>query len=180
MKCAALLIMMTFMYSLSAGAATYEWTDNKGVVNFTDNPDKIPPQYLKKAIKRPSITGAQAGSTAEGINQGQAPVAPGQEPATQNSANLYGGHDQSWWQSRFASIRDELKAIQDGLAGKKDDLLDLRRALTLYGAGHDRKAYYDKLEEIKNDEAREIELREQLKNLDIEASRAAVPLGWRQ
>ncbi len=180
MKCVALLFMMTFIFSLTAGAAMYEWTDNKGVVNFTDNPDKIPAKYLKKVRKRPSIAADEAGSTPEGKTQEKAQPASGQAPIKQNIEKLFGGHDQSWWRSRFSGIRNELKAVQDGLTFKKEELISLRRKMTIYNYARDRKAYYDKLAEIENDEARENELNEQLKALDIEASKAGVPSEWRQ
>ena len=180
MKCVALLFMVTFIFSLSAGAATYEWKDEKGVVNFTDNPDKIPAKYLKKVKKRPSITVDETGTSTEGKNQEKAPSVSAQEPVTQNMEKLYGGHDQSWWRSRFSGLRNELKAVQDGLPGKKEDLIGLRREFNIYHYGRDRKAYYDKLAEIENDEAREKELNEQLKALDVEASRAGVPSEWRK
>jgi len=180
MKCVALLFMVTFIFSLTAGATMYEWTDNKGVVNFTDNPDKIPAKYLKKVKKRPSITVDATGSSTVEKTQEKAPPVSGQEPVTQNIEKIYGGHDQSWWRSRFSGIRNELKAVQDGLPGKREDLISLRRKMTIYNYAHDRKAYYDKLDEIKNDEAREKELNEQLNSLDAEASKAGVPSEWRQ
>jgi len=174
------LFILTFIFSLTAGAAMYEWTDNKGVVNFTDNPDKIPAKYLKKVKKRPSITGDQTGSSPAEKTQEKAPAASGQEPDTQKIEKLYGGHEQIWWRSRFSDIRNELKAVQEGLLGKKEELVGLRRQMTIYNYGRDRKAYYDKLAEIEKDETREKELNEQLNSLDIEASKAGVPAEWRQ
>jgi hypothetical protein len=180
MKWVVLLFMGTFIFSLTASAAMYEWTDNKGVVNFTDNPDKIPAKYLKKVKKRSSIIVDVTGSSPVEKTQEKAPPASAQEPVTQNIEKLYGGHDQSWWRSRFSGIRNELKAVQDGLPGKKENLIGLRRKMTIYNYAHDRKAYYDKMAEIKNDEAREKELNEQLNSLDAEASKAGVPSEWRQ
>jgi hypothetical protein len=41
---------------MSANADTYTWTDDKGVVNFTDDPLLIPPKYRVKAKKGEDIT----------------------------------------------------------------------------------------------------------------------------
>ena len=110
----------------------------------------------------------------------KAPAASGQEPDTQKIEKLYGGHEQIWWRSRFSDIRNELKAVQEGLLGKKEELVGLRRQMTIYNYGRDRKAYYDKLAEIEKDETREKELNEQLNSLDLEASKAGIPAEWRQ
>jgi hypothetical protein len=41
---------------MSANADTYKWTDDKGVVNFADDPGLIPPKYRAKAKKGEDIT----------------------------------------------------------------------------------------------------------------------------
>ncbi len=54
MKSLLYSILIFFLFSIPAGAELYEWKDDNGVVNFTDNPDKIPAKYLKRVRKRPS------------------------------------------------------------------------------------------------------------------------------
>jgi hypothetical protein len=88
------------------------------------------------------------------------------------------GIEQTWWRSDF-QILERLKAAQEGLLLKKRTCRAARQ-MTIYNYGRDRKAYYDKLAEIENDETREKELNEQLNSLDIEASKAGVPAEWRQ
>ena len=46
-------IMCNVMY---ANADTYTWTDDAGVVNFTDDSTRIPPKYRSKATKGEDIT----------------------------------------------------------------------------------------------------------------------------
>jgi len=41
---------------LTSNAETYSWTDDRGVVSFTDNPAQIPPRYRVKAKKSEDIT----------------------------------------------------------------------------------------------------------------------------
>lgn len=48
-----LLILCSVMY---ANADTYTWTDDRGVVNFTDDPGLIPAKYRGKSKKGEDIT----------------------------------------------------------------------------------------------------------------------------
>jgi hypothetical protein len=50
---AMVMILCSAMY---AYADTYTWTDNKGVVSFTDDPVLIPPQYRGKAKRGEDIS----------------------------------------------------------------------------------------------------------------------------
>jgi hypothetical protein len=155
----------------AADAATYEWTDSQGGAHFTDDADKIPAKYRNKArelVMTPAI------------------VAPSQpqdqivSPAVRENVSSHGGHDEMWWRSSFQSLRDELKTIQENLPGKRDQLLEQRFHRTIDQRKHGWSEYNDKLMEIERDEARVTELQKQLADLDTEASKAAVPLEWRQ
>ena len=180
MRYLSCFLLAVFLYSIPADAATYEWTDNKGVVNFTDNPENIPAKYRNKARKRPSITAEPSESAP---TQPQQPGASSQAPETTQQPErvvLYGGHDEEWWRSSYGRLRNELKAIQDGLPGKREDLVAARRKFTIYQYPQYRKAYYDLLAEIEKNEARITELNGQIESLDLEAARAGVPLEWRK
>ena len=50
------VLVLTLFSALSLNAETYTWTDKKGVVSFTDDPNVIPPQYRGKAKKSDDIT----------------------------------------------------------------------------------------------------------------------------
>ena len=51
------IVLVMILYSvLTANADTYTWTDDKGVVNFTDDPGMIPLKYRVKAKKGEDIT----------------------------------------------------------------------------------------------------------------------------
>jgi hypothetical protein len=52
-----LILLLVILYgALPASADTYTWADDKGVVNFTDDPAVIPLKYLLKAKKSEDIT----------------------------------------------------------------------------------------------------------------------------
>ncbi len=44
-----LFILFVFIFASSASATVYKWSDDGGVVNFTDDYSKVPPDYRNKA-----------------------------------------------------------------------------------------------------------------------------------
>jgi hypothetical protein len=157
----------------SAHAATYEWTDSQGGKHFTDDPDKIPAKYRQKSRKidvEPPVEWKQ-------------PVPPPErQPAASEPMreSLPGGHNETWWRSSFKMLRNDLKKIQDKLPEKRDALSALGRKRTLYHKASDRTAYNGLKDDIDKDEARVTELQKQLADLDADATRAGVPMEWRQ
>jgi predicted nucleic acid-binding Zn-ribbon protein len=84
------------------------------------------------------------------------------------------------WRARFGALRNEKTALEEGLVGKRERLAELRRQRTLFHKTSDR-IEYNKLEEsIRLDEQRINEIERSLADLDLEASKAAVPLEWRK
>jgi len=174
-----LAMLALFVVSAAADADTYQWLDEKGVVNFTDDPDNIPKKYRKKAKVTRSTErekSVQPRPSEDTPRQAGAEAAPSTSPAKV----LYGGHDQAWWKARYSALRGEIKSIQDNLPGKKQELDELRRKLRIYTYTRNRIAYQDKLAEIQKDEDRIKTLTEQLASLDAEAGVAGVPFDWRQ
>lgn len=51
MKRTMILPLLILCSAVAADAGTYKWIDGQGVVNFTDDPALIPPQYRSKAVK---------------------------------------------------------------------------------------------------------------------------------
>ena len=164
------LILLTGIMVMvaAADAATYEWTDSQGGMHFTDNADNIPAKYRNKA--------RQLADTPDTV----APVQQKNSPAARGIGPSYGGHDERWWRTSFQTLRDELRNIQENLPRKRGQLPGLRHERTIYQKRGERIAFSDMLKEIERDEARVIELQKQLAELDITASKAAVPLAWRQ
>lgn len=167
------LFVGIMVFAAAAHAAIYEWTDSGGGKHFTDDADKIPAKYRHKSREihvEPIIEERQPAPKPERS------VAP----LPQKSESTPGGHDEAWWRSSFKALRDEQKKIQDNLPGKRDQLVALHRRHTFYHKASDRTAYNALNDEIGKDEARLAELQKQLTNLDAEATRAGVPMGWRK
>jgi hypothetical protein len=184
MRFTLLLVILVFSFSGLSNADTYQWTDNQGVVNFTDNPDNVPKKYRTKIKVTPSVDSAKdtqnSANTVTSVGPDKKSEVTSTTPAAPVGTKLYGGHDEVWWKSRYSSLRGEMKNIQDNLPAKRTDLEQLRRKLTLYTYSRNRVAYQEKLAEIQRDEARIKVLTDQLAGLDTEAATAGVPFDWRQ
>lgn len=168
----AVAVIMPIWVSL-AQADTYRWLDDKGVVHFTDDPDRIPPRYLKRVQEIPADPSS--------IRQDNAPMPLTAPPSQAGSGSILpGGLPEQAWRSRFTTIRSEMKALQDGLTTKRDALDQLRRKRIIYQRSQDRLAYSEQSAEIERDEVRIRDLEAQLNALENEASRAGVPLEWRR
>ncbi|ABB32276.1 hypothetical protein GeomeDRAFT_2677 [Geobacter metallireducens RCH3] len=171
----ALAVVMGF--SGAARADTYRWVDDKGVVNFTDNPDLIPSKYRKRVRKSPSMTNPAPSPESEPESRPQRQSKP---PVNKSDKKPTDSLSEQEWRSRFATLRAELKALQDGLPKKREALNQLHRKRTIYQRPQDRAAYNEQMDKIERDEARIKELEAQLSALDNEASRAGVPFEWRK
>ena len=154
----------------TVNATVYEWTDEQGVVSFTDDPDKIPLRYRTKAKKQEIETQG----TVPSPSPGEQPP-PVSEPSASAEQALYNGHDLVWWRSQFKALRDEQKRISDGLPAKREQLSDLHRKRVRFQRSQDRVAYNSLNDEILQDEARLKELQAGIDRLEAEADRFGVP-----
>ncbi|RNC67958.1 MAG: DUF4124 domain-containing protein [Desulfuromonadales bacterium] len=175
MKSAPITLFLVFVCVFSAGADTYRWVDDKGVVSYTDDPDRVPAKFLKRLERIPSPAVPPVPVTTP-----QSP--PQAEPQTPKASTpvLYGGLDENGWRGKFGAIRNEIKAIEDGLPAKNEQLNTLHRKRVIYQRPQDRVAYNQLKEQVDRDEARVKELQDKLSALDQEASKAGVPGEWRQ
>lgn len=177
MKASSLILLVLLqLTALPVYAAFYQWTDDQGVVHFTDDRDKIPKQYRNRA-KEPRIP--------KGTAPAPAP-APAPQPAPELSPQVLeqlarpGGHDESWWRGRFAALRRELKGLEDSLPLKQEKLVELRRERRIYFRTRDREAVNAMDAEITGVELRIAQLRRQLEELELDAAKAGVPAEWRR
>lgn len=115
-----LLLFMAICAGSIARAEVYEWTDGKGVVHFTDDPDKVPARSRKQLKIRESVSPDRE---IPAVRQQPSP----ETAVPEKKAELYGGHGENWWRGRFHALRDEMKAIQDKILEKKDNLLRIHR-----------------------------------------------------
>ena len=107
---------------LVSQAATYQWRDDEGVTHFTDNPDRVPARYIPRAKELPSIRGEV---------KGPSPASSTATPPAARSVPVTDQADRNRWQAEYGRLRNELKTIQDGLPGKKEELDKLHHTWTV-------------------------------------------------
>ena len=177
MICFCISVVMGVAGPLWAG--TYEWTDNSGVVNFTDDLDKIPAKYRNKARERESFKVGQD-ETPSSVDSVPVVTPADSTPSSDSDAPGTSDRNQRWWQERFASLRNEIKSIESAIADERQKLIQLKRKRVIYQRTRDRIAYNDMEAKIMTDEERLKEVQERLNALDAEADRSSVPREWRQ
>jgi len=172
-----LIMLAPFVLTLAGETATYEWVDDGGVVHFTDDKGNIPAKYLKKVKELNSGSDESLKSpTAAPVPQSTPPEAS----STDRRVIRYGGNGEGYWRSRFASLRGEIKILEESLPSMKEELGKLSRKRVVYGRAGDRVARENLARAIARTEDRVKVLQEELKILDNEASQADVPPEWRQ
>lgn len=180
MKVTVMLFMLFISFALIAHADIFQWVDNRGVVNFTDDIDTIPKKYQKKvkiiSTGEASDSGAVAGSSPPSVQE-ESNAQPVEQPQRQNT---YGGHDERWWRSQYTNLRGQIAQLQANLPAKREEAEQLRRQLVIYTYARNRVVYQDKLAEIQRDEERISTLTGQLSDLDTQAAAAGVPFEWRK
>jgi len=133
-----------------ASAQLYEWTDDRGNVSFTDNPDSIPAKYRNRAkVRDEAMKGA--------VEKGEVKKEGGSLPQTQEepkSPDFYGGRPLSAWQAAYARKLGTLESLQARLSELKDEQNSARRKKIVYQRPADRRALLVKNQELEAAEAR--------------------------
>ena len=181
MKIALLFsVLLLLAFPAPVRAAFYQWVDAQGVTHFTDDPNKIPSRYQKRAKQlklleesEPAPSAAKPQLSPEAARQAAEPMKPA-------PALTFGGHPEEWWREQFSALRTELKDLQDGLPDKQAKLAALRRKRAIYMRAQDREAVNSMQDGISADELRITQLQSQISELEGQAARAEVPVQWRQ
>jgi hypothetical protein len=94
-----LLILLTCSVP-AFGGTVYKWGDKDGVVNFTDDPKKVPPEYRDRVETE----------TLEDVPETRSDRPEGiLSPKTaQISTDLY-GRDEAWWREKVRPLEEQLK-----------------------------------------------------------------------
>lgn len=175
MRIKRLIAALILCIAINAEAATYKWVDRNGVLNLTDDPDKVPAEYMKKVRKLPSVKG---GEPAVPVPQKEEGNTAG-SISSDGEGELHGGHNEEWWRSSFKTINDELKGLKEKLPDKKAQTEIYRRRWRIFMSGaRERVEYYKMKEDVEKDEARVTELEAQLAALQENARKAGVPAEW--
>ena len=157
-----LLVLLLLMYPLSALAVTYEWTDQSGTINFTEDLGKVPKKYRKKV----KILGADEGGAPQVIDE---PVkGKAKETAAPKEKNAPGGKGETGLRGEYAVAKANLQATED-------ELVDLRRRVG-DTSKMSRSEYLSLSNTIKQEEFRVQEQKRKLESLREAARKAGVAL----
>jgi hypothetical protein len=95
------LILLVFILPAHGSAfTTYEWMDEKGVVNFTDDLGRVPSQYRDR-VKEEVIDDEVSGELSP-------PSQPILEKGEERTTDIY-GLGESYWRERVRPWKDRLK-----------------------------------------------------------------------
>ncbi len=170
------LILMTFFVP-AYSATIYKWVDKEGVVNFTDDLDKIPPSYRDRVEveSRKDVQEQKAPLPPRAI----APSGKGDEIL----ADTY-GRDETWWRDKVRHLREELKEATEKYDAaqkkymEKSDELSRRR----FGSPTQYKMNIIELDRLKEErdkcEAQATEAKAKLEKLSREAKEAKADPSW--
>ncbi|WP_224962008.1 DUF4124 domain-containing protein [Geomonas subterranea] len=117
-----LLVLLLLLYPLSAVAETYQWTDERGTVNFADELGQVPKKYRKKARRLGDEGAAPVVNEERGVEPAKA-----KPDEAQAGKKVYGGKDEAAWRREFLQAEFNLKNAESDLATLKGRLSDTSR-----------------------------------------------------
>lgn len=164
-----LLVMMLLLYPLTAAAETYEWTDESGIVNFTEDLGKVPKKYRKKARRVGEESDVTPGTD---LAPAPAPAEHGKGEGAQKGKTLYGGKDENTWRRDFLNAKFDLQQSQADLEELQGRLRDTSKM--------SRSEYLTIQNTIKHAEKRLQQRQKRMEQLKELADRAEVPADFRQ
>ncbi len=178
MKRTLILAVLTIFLVSPLGAATiYKWVDEKGVTNFSDDPEKIPPAYRDRALRQQMEEPQEASSPS-----------PAQQPAQQveERATDIRGRGEVWWRERARPLKEKLKEATENYEKANSEYTkkaDQIGKTNFYGRSRSQ-TKWDAMElnrlneEKKKCEALVAEANEKLKELRGEAEEAKANPEW--
>lgn len=201
MKSLAITLYL-LLAATAALAATYQWTDKKGVLHFTDNPDRIPAEYQQRAREVTVETPAPLKFEEPAASEATSPTAPSRK----GEETIYCGRDSESWREQFRNLRQERLQLTEALPAIENELLQrhnrLQRSLwdykqkdspkeetkgstrvsgDRYGRpSANRKKYQETYAKREEANKRIADIDRNLAELETEAARCSVPLYLRQ
>ncbi len=110
--CFLLSVLISPVYA----AEVYKWVDKDGVVNFSDDFNKVPPAYRDRVKVETRDEAQQPGAPAPGTPTpgAQTPTGPpaSRQPPPQKGEEIttdINGHGEAWWRERVKPWRERLK-----------------------------------------------------------------------
>jgi hypothetical protein len=155
----------------------YEWTDDRGVVNVTDDLSKVPDKYRSRAKKLGSSGAGQAGQGAV------SPQAPSPSEAVPGPAGLSDEDRKAQWQRRMRDAKQQLAAAEDRYRQLSQRKSDMASQWGSAGAALPPQDVLDQIAQIDRDlEKAKSDINDAKNMVEVtipdEARKAGIPPGW--
>jgi len=159
------------------GATFYKWKDKNGVVNFTDDPGKVPPEYRDQVERE---MGEDTSSTKPPTSV-QSPSQSG-EDVRETGKDIY-VMGETWWREKARPWNQQLKDATANLEAVNNKIIErTENVLWKYSSPTQVNMYNAGLETLKGErakyQAQVDEAKEMLKKLAKEARDAKVDPNW--
>jgi hypothetical protein len=163
-----LLVMLLLLYPISAVAVTYEWTDDRGTVNFTEDLGKVPKKYRKRA----KVTGGDDTGAPQVTESAEPAKAKPKADEPDKAKKLYGGKEENVWRKDFLNLRLDLQHAESEASELRGRLSDTSKM--------SRSEYLALQNTLKHAENRVQQLQKKQDLLRESADRLGVPAEFRQ
>jgi hypothetical protein len=136
MRSAFMILVLTVLVVGAQAAEVYKWVDDKGVVNFTDDYNKIPPAYrnqvrLEGKVEEPPAAPSGASPGAPAPVPVQTPAVAGQAPGSAQT-DRYGLGEAYWrdrakpWKEKYREASQKYDEANKRYQEKADELSQRR------------------------------------------------------
>jgi hypothetical protein len=162
----------------SVNAVTfYKWVDKDGVVNFTDDLEKVPPQYRDQVERE---VGEDTSST-KSPTSAQSPSQSSEE-VRETRKDIY-GMDEAWWRERARVWNEQLKDATAKIETVNSKIIEKSETISrMYWSPTQYKMNIVELEKLRQErakyQAQVDEAKEMLKKLAKEAEEAKADPQW--
>ncbi|MFB3884784.1 MAG: DUF4124 domain-containing protein [Thermodesulfobacteriota bacterium] len=122
----SLIFIFLLAFAVSANAAPiYKWVDEGGVVNFTDDYDKVPAPYRDRVEVRDYLT--------EGVAPSYS-LSPSSQKETEAKTDLF-GRDETWWREKVSPWKEQLKEASKNYENVQKEYMAQAQGLSPYNFG---------------------------------------------
>lgn len=174
---AILLLILLFFFSPSYGATIYQWVDNNGTYNFTDDYQKIPSVYrnqvhLKKMEDVPEMGPPALPSTPK--------AAPRKEEVKKDILGL----GEEWWRDKVRPWEGQFREASENYQAANQEFLNRSDNLILrkFGSHQQFKSTIIDMDRIREErakyEAKVTEAEEMLEKISREAEESQADPDW--
>lgn len=174
---AILLLILLFFFSPSYGATIYQWVDNNGTYNFTDDYQKIPSAYRNQAHLKKMEDVPEMGSPA-------LPSTPKAAPRKEEVKKDILGLGEEWWREKVRLWEGQLGEASENYRAADQEFLNESDKLILrkYGSHQQFKSTILGMGRIREErakyEAKVIEAEVMLQKISREAEESKADPDW--